>query len=79
MADRTDLVWDKLRKLFNLHKKNKDTEADCKPIGDNVDSCRECEYDYRLQKRNTDWCLCTGRRVNELIGCALFKKKEIDK
>jgi len=71
VADRLDVVWKKLRKLFEIKQKEKTRFYTVK---NNNKSCFDCMYKRSLIASKQDWCLCTGRRINELVGCGLWQK-----
>jgi hypothetical protein len=45
-----------------------------RPISENQRSCLECYYGSQLLGGYPAWCLHTGNKINELVGCELWKK-----
>ena len=74
VSDRLDVIWKKLRKLFKIKQKEK-TRFDT--VKNSNESCFDCMYKHSLIASKQDWCLCTGRRINELVGCGLWQKTNL--
>lgn len=72
--DRMDTVFKKLRKLFNIKYKTQKEKIKFKTVENGAKSCFDCKHKRSLIGSKQDWCLCTGRRVNELVGCGLWEE-----
>ena len=47
-----------------------------KPISDTQRSCLECYYGSQLLGGYPAWCLHTGNKIHELVGCELWKNNK---
>lgn len=49
-----------------------------RPISENQRSCLECYYGSQLLGGSPAWCLHTGNKIHELVGCELWRKEELE-
>ena len=52
-----------------------DEKIKLRPISVSQRSCLECYYGSQLLGGSPAWCLHTGNKIHELVGCELWRKK----
>lgn len=67
-------------KMYKQFKKEFEKElqidkAKLRPISESQRSCLECYYGSQLLGGSPAWCLHTGNKIHELVGCELWRKE----